>query len=149
MGGFVPAAALSAVQMGVTAAQQERQADAAHAAAKADARARIAQIKASEAAEDRLRMDRLRRAQASQRARFGSYGLGSDGSAQTVLSGLSKEAAMTSAEQRKLGALRIGQINDQADWQRRKNLLDLSDFRSSAMFDLIGRAGSSKNLLSG
>lgn len=62
MGGFVPAAALSALQMGMTAAQQERQADAAHDAAKADARAQVAQMKLVEAANDRARREKLRRA---------------------------------------------------------------------------------------
>lgn len=147
MGGFVPAAALSAVQMGINAAQQERQADAAHAAAKADAKARIAQIKASEAADDRQRLDRLRRAQASQRAQFGAQGLSSGGSAQAVLSGLAKDTMLAGADRRKLDALRVGQINNQLDWQRRKNLLDLADSKTGAVFNLISRNAANKNLL--
>lgn len=148
MGGFVPAAALSAVQMGITAAQQERQADAAHAAAKADAKSKIAQINAAQAADERLRNERLRRAQASQRAQFGARGIGSGGSAQAVLAGLSKEAALTAAEQSRLGALRTGQINDQLDWQRRKNLLDLSDYNSTAAFNFLKQSAAKTNLLS-
>ncbi|MBL8659856.1 MAG: hypothetical protein JNM75_08890 [Rhodospirillales bacterium] len=148
MGGFVPAAALSAVQMSISAAQQERQADAARGAAKAEARSKIAQINAAKAAEDRLRNERLRRAQASQRAQFGSAGIASGGSAQAVLAGLSKEAALTAAEQNRLNALRIGQINQQLDWQRRKNLLELSNYKSTAAFDLMKQSASNANLLS-
>lgn len=148
MGGFVPAAALSAVQMGITAAQQERQADAAQAAAKAEAKSKIAQINAAQAAEDRLRNERLRRAQASQRARFGAAGIASGGSAQAVLAGLSKEAALTAADQSRLNALRIGQINQQLDWQRRRNLLDLSDYKSTAAFDLMKQSAANIDLLS-
>lgn len=148
MGGFVPAAALSAVQMGITAAQQERQADAAHAAAKANAKAQVAQISASQAAEERLRQDRLRRAQASARARFGSQGLGLGGSAQAVVDGLSKEAALATADQRKLSALRTNQINDQLDWQRRTNLLKLQDYKNDSAFHLLNEQLVKKNLLS-
>lgn len=148
MGGFVPAAALSAVQMGITQAQQERQADAAHSAAKADAKTRIAQINAAEAADNRLRQDRLRRAQASQRANFGAQGLGTGGSAQAVLSGLSKEAALGAAEQRKLGNLRTSQIKDQLDWQRRRSLLDVADSKSNAALNILKQSSSKTNLFS-
>ena len=62
MGGFVPAAALSALQIGISTAQQERRADAANAAARADARAKVAQLQLAEAADERERKARLQRA---------------------------------------------------------------------------------------
>lgn len=51
MGGFVPAAALSALQIGISSTQQERRAEAAQAAARADGKAKIAQLQLAEADE--------------------------------------------------------------------------------------------------
>jgi hypothetical protein len=147
MGGFVPAAALSALQMGIAAAQQERQADAAHAAAKADAKARISQMKVAESADDRQRQDRLRRTLASQRAAFAARGLGSGGSADAVLAGLSREAAITAAEQHQLNDLRVGQITRQLDWQRRRSLLDLADSKTNAALNFMRTTAKRSDLL--
>lgn len=67
MGGFAPAAALSALQIGISAAQQERRADAANAAAKADAQAKVAQMRLAQAVDEREQKARLQRALATQR----------------------------------------------------------------------------------
>jgi hypothetical protein len=146
MGGFVPAAALSALQIGIGAAQQERRADAANAAAKADAKARTAQIQLAQAADDRERKARLQRALATQRARLGAQGLGAGGSTDAVLAGLTKEASLSAEDQRRLNELRMDHINAQMNMQRRNNLLDLADYRANAALRL-GKAMSRTNIL--
>ncbi|MCA0342454.1 MAG: hypothetical protein LCH99_22340 [Proteobacteria bacterium] len=146
MGGFVPAAALSALQIGISSAQQERRADAANAAAKADARAKVAQLQLAEAADERERKARLQRALATQRARLGAQGLGSSGSTDAVLAGLTKESSLSRLDQRRLSDLRIGQINAQASAARRSNLLDLADSRATSALRL-GKVMSRANIL--
>lgn len=146
MGGFVPAAALSALQIGISAAQQERRADAANAAAKADARAKIAQMQVAQAADERERKARLQRALATQRARLGAQGLGSGGSTDALLAGLTKESKESALGQRRLNDLRIDQLNAQASAQRRNNLLDLADSRATSALRL-GKTLSRVNIL--
>lgn len=146
MGGFVPAAALSALQIGISAAQQERRADAANAAAKADARAKIAQMQVAQAADERERKARLQRALATQRARLGAQGLGSGGSTDALLAGLTKELEESALGQRRLNDLRIDQLNAQASAQRRNNLLDLADSRANSALRL-GKTLSRVNIL--
>jgi hypothetical protein len=146
MGGFVPAAALSALQIGIGAAQQERRADAANAAAKADARAKVAQLQLAEAADERERKARLQRALATQRARLGAQGLGASGSTDAVLAGLTKESSLSGLDQRRLSSLRVDQINAQASAQRRNNLLDLADARTTSALRL-GKVMSRANIL--
>lgn len=146
MGGFVPAAALSALQIGISTAQQERRADAANAAAKADARAKVAQLQLAEAADERQRKARLQRALATQRARLGAQGLGASGSTDAVLAGLAKESSLSGLDQRRLSNLRIDQINAQASAQRRNNLLDLADARTTSALRL-GKVMSRANIL--
>lgn len=146
MGGFVPAAALSALQIGISTAQQERRADAANAAAKADAKAKIAQMQLAEAADERERKARLQRALATQRARLGAQGLGSGGSTDAVLAGLTKESALSALDQRRLNDLRMDHINAQASAQRRNNLLDLADYSTNAALR-IGKTISRTNIL--
>lgn len=146
MGGFVPAAALSALQIGISAAQQERRADAANAAAKADARAKIAQMQAAQAADERERKARLQRALATQRARLGAQGLGSGGSTDALLAGLTKESKESALGQRQLNELRIDHLNAQASAQRRNNLLDLADSRANSALRL-GKTLSRVNVL--
>lgn len=146
MGGFVPAAALSALQIGISTAQQERRADAANAVAKADAKAKIAQMQLAEAADERERKARLQRALATQRARLGAQGLGSGGSTDAVLAGLTKESALSALDQRRLNDLRMDHINAQASAQRRNNLLDLADYRTNAALRM-GKTISRTNIL--
>lgn len=146
MGGFVPAAALSALQIGMSAAQQERRADAANAAAKADAKAKIAQMQMAEAADERERKTRLQRALAAQRARLGAQGLGSGGSTDAVLAGFTKESTLSALDQSKLNDLRVGHIDAQLSAQRRNNLLDLTDYRTNSALRL-GKTISRANIL--
>ena len=146
MGGFAPAAALSALQIGISAAQQERRADAANAAAKADAQAKVAQMRLAQAVDEREQKARLQRALATQRARLGAQGLGPGGSMDAVLAGLAKESARSALDQRRLSDLRIDQINNQVGTQRRNNLLDLADSRANSALRL-GKTLSRVNIL--
>lgn len=146
MGGFVPAAALSALQIGINAAQQERRADAADAAAKSDAKARIAQMQVAQATDERERKARLQQALATQRARLGAQGLGGGGSTDALLAGLTKESTLSAQDQRKLNDLRMDYMNAQVNTQRRNNLLDLADYRANAALRL-GKTISRTNIL--
>ncbi len=143
MGGFVPTAAMSVLQLGAQAAQRKQdmshqiqQADLARAAQAAQARAQIEQIEQSRQANERQRQEVLKRALATQRARFGAQGLSAGGSSDAVLGGMAAEAQRENQEGRDLAQLRINQIRDQAAWQHRKNLLDASQFASRSAFNL-------------
>lgn len=144
MGGFVPAAAMSIMQLGAQAGQrkqqmthQNQQAELARASEEAQARAQIEQIQQSRQASDRERQDAVRRALAMQKARFGAQGIGAGGSADAVLAGMAAEAQREAAEARDLAAVRVNQIRNQLAWQNRKNLLDASQFASRSAFHLV------------
>ncbi len=122
MGGVLPTAAMSVLQMGFEAAQESSQ----MAAQEANARAQTEQIRQNQQIEGRQRRDRLRRALATQRARFGAQGVGSGGSSQAVFAGLAAEAEQENADTRALASTRINRISDQLTWSRRKNLLEAS-----------------------
>jgi hypothetical protein len=144
MGGFVPAAAMSVMQLGAQSAQrkqqmshQNQQAELARATQEAQARAQIEQIQQSGQTNERQRREALRRALATQRARFGAQGLGAGGSADAVLAGMAAEAQREGGEARDLAQMRINQIRNQVAWQNRKNLLDASQFASRSAFNLV------------
>ncbi len=145
MGGFVPAAAMSIMQLGAQSAQrkqqmthQNQQAELARAAEEAQARSQIDQIQQARQASDRERKNAIRRALAAQRARFGGQGIGAaGGSADAVLAGMAAEAQREAAEARGLAETRISQIRNQVAWQNRKNLLDASQFASRSAFNLV------------
>jgi hypothetical protein len=144
MGGFVPAAAMSVMQLGAQSAErkqqmahQNQQTELARATHEAQARAQIEQIQQSRQASERQRQDALKRALATQRARFGGQGVNTGGSADAVLAGMAAEAQREGAEARDLAQIRINQIRDQAGWQNRKNLLDASQFASRSAFNLV------------
>lgn len=103
MGGVLPSAAMSVLQMGFEAEQARGQT----AAQEANARAQTEQIRQNQIIEDRNRGDRLRRALATQRARFGAQGIGSGGSSQAVLAGLAAEAEQEHADSRAQTSSRI------------------------------------------
>ena len=111
MGGMIPSAAMTALQMGMDVAQQKS----AEKEAKAEARAQTQQIQQTQAIATRQRQDQLRRALATQRARFGAQGVAAgSGSAEAALGGLEAEATREDAESRSLGELRIGRLSDQS-----------------------------------
>ena len=72
MASFIPTAAMAALQMGVEAAQRRQKADVAQASREAQARYQIAQIERAEQIESQRRRKALKKALATQRARFGA-----------------------------------------------------------------------------
>lgn len=144
MGGMLPTAAMSALQFGMDMAQQ----NASQAEAKADARAQTQQIQQQQEVQSRERRDQLRRALATQRARFGAQGIAAGGgSVEAALGGLEAEAARDEQAASSAGAMRIDRIDDQLDWQRRRNLLDASSPRYRSAFSLMQRSLRSVPLL--
>ena len=133
MGGVLPTAAMSVLQMGFEAAQKGNQA----AAQEANARGQTEQIRQTQQIEERQRRDRLRRNLATQRARFGAQGIGGGGSSQAVLAGLAAEAEQQNADSRALAATRINRINDQLAWSRKTNLLEASRPGNRMAFGLL------------
>lgn len=143
MGGMLPTAAMSAMQLGMDMAQQ----NAAQAQAKAEAQAQTQQIQQTQAIQSRERQEQLRRALATQRARFGAQGIGGDGSAAAALGGLAAEAAREDQDASTLSATRIDRINDGLAWQQRRSLLDASQSRYRTAFSLMQRSLRSVPLL--
>lgn len=144
MGGMLPTAAMSALQIGMDMAQQKG----AQAEAKADARAQTQQIQQQQDIQSRERRDQLRRALATQRARFGAQGLAAaGGSVDAALGGLEAEAARDEQASSSLGSMRINRINDELDWQKRRSLLDASSHRYRSAFSLMQRSLRSVPLL--
>lgn len=144
MGSFVPAAAMSVLQLGAQSAQrnlqieqQNQQAEFARAAGEAEARGQIEQIQQSTQASERQRQEAIRRALATQRARYGAQGIGAGGSADAVLAGMAVEAQRDTQEARKVAQLRINQIREQTAWQNTRNLLDASQFANRSAFNLV------------
>jgi hypothetical protein len=144
MGSFVPAAAMSVLQLGAQSAQrnlqiaqQNQQAALARAAEEAQARGQIEQIQQSAQANERQRQYAIKRALATQRARYGAQGIGAGGSADSVLAGMAAEAQRENQETRKAAQLRINQIREQGAWRNTKNLLDASQFANRSAFNLV------------
>ncbi|MBK8174233.1 MAG: hypothetical protein IPK66_02770 [Rhodospirillales bacterium] len=143
MGGMLPTAAMSVMQMGLESAQQ----GAASAQAQAEADAQVQQIRQTQQIDSQQRRDQLRRALATQRARFGAQGITGGASSQAVLSGIEADAAQEEADSQALSNLRIGKIQQDADWQRRRNLLDASSPTYRSAFSLVQRGLRSVPLL--
>jgi len=145
MGGMLPTAALSAVQFGMDMAQQKTS----QAEAKADAQAQTQQIQQQQEVQLRERREQLRRAMATQRARFGAQGLTATGggSAESTLSGLEGEAARDEQDTTNLSSLRIDRINDDLDYQQRRSLLAASSTRYRSAFSLMQQSLRSVSLL--
>ena len=150
MGGMIPGAAMTALQMGMDMAQQKQAQKEAQSQAKADASAQAQQIQQTQEINARQRQEQLRRALATQRARFGAQGIAAGGgSADAALGGLEAEAMREDADSRSVSDLRIDRLNDQLDWQRRRNLLEASSSQYRSAFSLIQRGLRSVPLLDG
>lgn len=144
MGGMLPGAAMSVLQMGMDIAQQGASAQ----QAKNEARLQARQLQQAEDIASRQRQDQLRRALATQRARFGAQGIVADaGSAQAALSGLQAEADRQAAEASATTGLRLDRLDQQLDWQQRRSLLDASSPRYRSAFSLMQRGLRSVSLL--
>jgi hypothetical protein len=141
---MLPSVAMSAVQMGLETAQQNRAED----AAKQQARAQAEQLQEAQSIASQQRQDQLRRALASQRARFAAQGIAPDtGSADATLGGLEADAAQADANAQSLTDLRVGNLYDSLS--QRRNLLDASDPRYRTAFSLLQRSLRSVPLLDG
>jgi multidrug efflux pump subunit AcrA (membrane-fusion protein) len=119
MGAFASSAALSALQLGMQVVQRKSAQD----AAEADAKSQSAQIRQSQAIVQREQLDRLRRAIAAQRARFGAQGVGQGGSSAAVISGLISDVEAERKDYDRLTKLRLNRLDDQLEWGARRNLL--------------------------
>ena len=136
MASFIPTAAMAVMQMGVDTAQRGRQARIAQSTAADQAQFQAEQIRQAQAIESEKRRRALRDALATQRARFGAQGVAVGASADAVLGGLAKEAADQERHSGALNNLRIGQIQNQAAWSGRRNLLEQSQSTYRAAFNL-------------
>ena len=137
MGGFNPVAALGVLQLGFDALQRTQQARSAQEASEAQARAQIEQIRSAQAHEEQQRQRALKKAMATQRARFGAQGLSPGGSANAVISGLAAEADAEDRQGRELARLRIDRLNTKTAMEGRRNLLEASQPTYRAAFGLL------------
>lgn len=145
MAGFVPSAAMAALQTGMTMAQQK----ASYAAQKGEAKARAAQIQQAQDIDIRQRQERLRRALATQRAIFGSRGLSTSASANAVLGGLAAEAHRDMQDAADLAEARVEQIGSQLASAQRRNLLAATQPYNRLAFSALQRNLETHPLLEG
>ncbi|MDA0304932.1 MAG: hypothetical protein O3B76_01410 [Proteobacteria bacterium] len=143
MGQFAALAATTALQQ----IQARQQAKAQNAAAQTAANFQTQQIGRAQEIRERQRRDLLGRNLATQRARFASRGIAGGGSVDALLRGLSKETDQAINDDRFSSDLRIGNINNTFENTRRRNLLELSDIRQRAAFNLLGKGLNGLNLL--
>jgi hypothetical protein len=111
---MAPTLAMSAVKMGMQSAQQ-----------RAALGNQNEEIKAAQAAEQRERQSRLKRALSTQRARFGAQGISGGDSSEASLRGLIKEAENDASESSERASLRMNRMRSQAEWSQRRSLLQL------------------------
>ncbi len=147
MGGFTPAGLVGLLQIGLSAAQRSDRARAAEAAQAEQANLRIQQIEQARQADAQDRARALRQAAAAQRARFAAGGVGLDGSAGSVLSGLAIEAAEQDRQAADRARLQVDRISTGLDASRRRNLLDVTQPLVQSGFDAIRRNLSRTSLL--
>ncbi|WP_148560791.1 hypothetical protein [Magnetospira sp. QH-2] len=125
-------------------AQQQQQKKAAAAQQQAAANRELQQIYQKQAIEDRKRQEKLRKDQASARARFGASGLSAaGGSAAALVQGMEKEAAQESRDSWDMTQHAVEDINI-----RTRNLLDSAKTNplDIARF-AVGTAFKAKNVL--
>ena len=144
MGGFTPQAVMAAIDIGFDIIRRRRQDKAARAQIESETAANAAEVQAQRAAQERERDARLRRALATQRARFAAGGLDpAQGSAAAVLDGLAAEAERAAEEDRERANSRLGLLE-----RRRRERLDLlAADRDRAAFALFRRALPLRSLL--
>lgn len=145
MGSAVPSLAMAALQVGMTAAQQQ----AARSAEKADAKFQTAQIRAAQDIDERTRRARLRQALASQRAQFAARGINASGSAGAVLAGLAEESDRQALDAAGLADTRVGRLQAQLAASGRRSLLAASQPYSRIAFGTIQRNLQTAPLLDG
>lgn len=148
MGAFASSAALTALQLGLEVAQKKAAQKDAREAQKADAKAQAAQIRQAQAIDQRERRERLRRALAAQRARFGAQGLSPHGgSSAAVLSGLVSSAEAKDRGLREMTKLRLQRLDDQLDAKGSSSLLQTAYPIARSGISLVGRGINRSSLL--
>ncbi|MBL6931199.1 MAG: hypothetical protein ISR46_06830 [Rhodospirillales bacterium] len=111
--------------MGLKMIQSDQQAKVQQNAAMAQQRADVQQRQYQLQIQEREKRDRLKRAQATQRSRFGAQGLNpAGGSAAALLEGLRKETEKSIADQWGLNTMRNNQLAENAQSKTRINLLE-------------------------
>ncbi len=131
MASVLPTVAMTALQYGIDSAQQK----ASKAARTSETASSINQLRVSQQIENKERRDRLRRAVAAQRARFGAQGIAASGTAQAVLGGLAAETDQEIAASGLKAALRVNKIID--DSSQRASLLAASSPQNRLSFSLL------------
>lgn len=147
MGGFVTSAALSAMQYAVGEKQRTDELKIELAAAQSQANSEAAQVQQAAASEIAERQDRLRRAIATQRARFGAQGTGSGTSSTAALAGLASDADREDQETVDQANTQLQRISDQLATVKRKSLLDTTYPRYQKAISTVRQGISGASLL--
>ncbi|MDQ2105467.1 hypothetical protein [Azospirillum isscasi] len=123
------------------AVQQLRTGQAATLAEKeGDARTRLAQASAAAQADERRRVDALRRTGARTRAALGSNGVSAaDGSGEAILLGVVKDGAAERAEAEGADRLKREAIQQEVDGVRRRNLLEQAQLAERQRLEFMSR----------
>jgi hypothetical protein len=134
----------SVAMMGLKMVQSGQQAKAQQNASLAQQRADIQQRQYQLQIQERDKRARLKRVQATQRARFGAQGLNpAGGSAAALLAGLRKDTEKSIAEQRSIENMRINRLSEKTQAKARINLLEeqFNPFSKGAgtVFNLLER----------
>ena len=145
MGGMLPSVAMSAMQIASNASQAraaakqtDTQLSQENAQISQQADAQVRQAQQNQAIDQNDRSERLRRALATQTARFGAQGIdASGGSADAMLSGMQAENDRQNVEQQAVTSSKIANIESQADWQQRRNLLGAAKPSYGSAFSLM------------
>jgi len=105
-------------------------------------------LRRNQETEERQRREQLRRALATQRARFGAGGVSpAGGSAEALLTGLAAKEETNIQAGRGLTDFRIEQINNDLAERRRRNLLEQSSARNQTIFNLLSKGARRISLL--
>ncbi len=140
MASFVPTAAMAAMQIGLDTVQRKASNADTRAAAQSELGLKSAQIRQEQAIDEQDRQERLRRALAVQRARFGAQGLSStEGSAAATLGGLALAANRDSQQAESITSLRLDRLAEEQAWAGRKNLLQSAQAPYRSAFSLLSR----------
>ena len=115
--------AIAAAMTAASVAQQQMQAKRQAKQIEVQRRQQVGAIQEQQSIENRRRREELRKAQATQRARFAGSGISADsGSASSLLSGLARQVDEAIVDQNALNQLRIDDINANARTQRKSVL---------------------------
>lgn len=119
MGELAAYALATAVSTGISAVQAQSNAKRQAAQVEAQRQRDVTQLQQAQEIEERRRREDLRRAQATQRARFAGAGISAaSGSANSLLTGLARQVDQAIADSRSASRLRIDGINASAAAQR-------------------------------